>query len=164
MTIICWDGTTLAADRRATSGGFNAYTAPKIFRAPDGSLYGTCGDCDAGAVLRRWFLGGADPAAWPTITQHDKDRWGTLLVIRPDASIELYLQEPHALLPDKGPIAIGSGRECGMTAMLMGASAAEAVAVTCRVRNDCGDATDTLRLADVQPPNPVSMYPSWPEW
>lgn len=67
MTVIAWDGSALAADKRAVSGGGIARACTKIERH-GGSLLGITGDWDTGAEMREWFKAGALPAphAQPT--------------------------------------------------------------------------------------------------
>lgn len=47
MSVIVWDGETLAADRQATCAGLR-YTAQKIGRLEDGSLLAWTGQQDTG--------------------------------------------------------------------------------------------------------------------
>lgn len=54
MTVIAWDGQTLAADKRAVSGGGIARTVTKIMRHDD-ALLAITGDWDAGAEMRAWL-------------------------------------------------------------------------------------------------------------
>lgn len=63
MTVIAWDGCTLAADKRASSGGI-ARTVTKIERH-EGCLIAMTGCWDTGAEMREWFKAGADPEKFP---------------------------------------------------------------------------------------------------
>lgn len=51
MTVIAWDGSALAADKRAVSGGGIARACTKIERHGS-SLLGITGDWDTGAEMR----------------------------------------------------------------------------------------------------------------
>jgi len=71
------------------------------------------------------------------------------VVIRPDKTILEY--ESHApypaMLEDKLFVA-GSGGEGALVAMLLGATAEEAVAVVCKVNLQCGNGITVLQLKE----------------
>ena len=143
MTVIAWDGTTLAADRRACMGSLVA-TTTKIFRVR-GCLVGYSGDACFGEEVLAWFRAGEDPATFPAC-QRDKDDYAVLLVIRPNGKVQRYERTPHPVSFDSRCHATGSGRDFAMAAMHLGLSAAEAVEVASKLACDCGDGFDTLRL------------------
>src|SRR5690606_19961363 len=63
MTVIAWDGKTLAADRQADRGGVKQPTQ-KIFRAGR-ALAGISGDLTLCRELLAWYSAGAVPANFP---------------------------------------------------------------------------------------------------
>ena len=63
MTVIAWDGKTLAADRRACLGNTHR-TIHKLHRMTD-CLCASAGESDAAQELIAWFEAGRDPAAFP---------------------------------------------------------------------------------------------------
>jgi 20S proteasome alpha/beta subunit len=142
LTIIVWDGMTLAADKRSVNSG-RATTVTKIFRVND-ALVGVTGDFARGLELVEWFKAGAVPSALPAF-QRSNDDYVPMLVVR-HSGVFLYEQ---ALIPfevEEPFFAIGSGRDCALTALHLGYSAREAVRITCELRTCCGNGIDTLEL------------------
>ncbi len=142
MTIIAWDGTTLAADKRAIYGDSAIRTTTKIFSI-DGALVGYAGQADVAEEVLTWFRSGRDPAAYPTI-QRDKDFWATVLVVWPDKEIWTYERTPSPVKFCPQTFAVGSGRDYAMTAMYLGKTAAEAVEIASLFDSSCGNGIDTL--------------------
>lgn len=143
MTCICWDGRTLAADKRACSGTtINIVT--KIHRCGD-VLVGTSGGLDFGQQMVKWVRDGRDPEKFPA-SQRNKDDWAPTLVIEADGSILSYEQTPIPIRWERKFAAIGSGREYALAALHLGKTAAEAVAVACEFDPGCGNGVDTLTL------------------
>lgn len=143
MTVIAWDGKTLAADKRATSGGL-ALTVTKIERSGPSTLLGHTGDCATGRELKAWWLAGAKPADFPASARKD-DSYATLIVITP-GKITYYNTGPYPLVLEQTFAAWGSGRDFALAAMHLGKDAREAVAVACVFQTDCGSGIDTLTL------------------
>lgn len=144
MTVIAWDGKTLAADKRMDCGGYPA-TVTKIIRAPNGALIGGSGDADVIAALKRWYCEGAERRDYPV----NKDADGCparLLVITPDGGVRLYLSGPDPVSTDGGMFAIGSGTDYALAAMHLGNDARRAVEVACALDTCCGNGIDTLTL------------------
>ncbi|MES2148609.1 MAG: hypothetical protein V4508_02340 [Pseudomonadota bacterium] len=146
MTVIAWDGKTLAADKRATSVG-NPATTTKIFRLKNGCLVGMCGDADAGRVLIDWFEVGAHPSTFPDNRDSDNRCRVVLLIITPDRKVH-QLQRTHRLVTFEDKFtAIGSGRDYALAAMHLGFDALKAVEVACALDVDCGNGIDLLEFA-----------------
>jgi 20S proteasome alpha/beta subunit len=144
MTVIAWDGRTLAADKRVTCNGYPA-TTTKITRAPDGALIGGAGDSDAIAVLRKWYMDGASPDAFPN-NGCDGDCRARLLVITPSGQVTMYLSEPVPITLDDKRFAIGSGADFALAALHLGHTARKAVEIACALDTGCGNGIDVLRL------------------
>lgn len=141
MSVIAWDGTTLAADKRMSNGTL-IRTTTKIFRARE-ALVGYTGDADCGEAMLAWFEAGANKAEFPE-TQRDKDLWAGLLVIWEDGTIWKYERTPHPLRLPPQQFAVGSGRDFALAAMHLGKSAAEAVEVAIHFDSGCGNGVDVL--------------------
>ena len=142
MTVIAWDGRTLAADKRATSGGGIARTCTKVQRH-GAALLGITGDWDVAMELREWFKAGADPAKFPA---RAKEGESTLIVIRPGGLIESYCSGPYPLVIEEQRCAWGSGRDYAEAAMYLGHDARKAVEVASHFQTDCGNGIDSLDL------------------
>lgn len=145
MTVIVWDGKTLAADKRSVTSGLVAKVT-KI-RKINGSLVAGAGDFSPIMAMMRWFEHGADPEKIPEC-QKDKDRYAYILVITPDKKIMRYEQDclPYEIEEEK--YAIGCGRDYALGAMAMGADAKRAVEIASMFDNGCGDGIDTLRIEE----------------
>ncbi len=149
MTVIAWDGKTLAADKRACLGGL-IRTTTKIFRAfdpvtSDGVLVGYGGDAACGEELLAWFKRGAKPEEYPPLRKPED--WARLLVIGRGGTICFYENTPYPVKFARGQaFAIGSGRDFALAAMQCGKTAQEAVEVATVFDNGCGNGVDTLEF------------------
>ena len=147
MTIIVWDGKTLAADRQMTSGYVKA-GALKITKCVNtGRLIGASGNWNASVAMINWVLAGEDITKFPP-SQNDKDDWARVLIIEPDKSIWEYERYPvrTRTFPLSTFHAIGSGREVAYGALEMGADAVTAVQIASKYVEGCGCGVDTLTL------------------
>jgi hypothetical protein len=142
MTVIAWDGKTLAADKQSTSNGMRR-TTTKIFRVRDG-LIALTGDGGHGSALREWFMGDRDLANWPKPTSDDCghiihfSRGGVLVYNGAGVGTGEPVEDPF--------IAFGAGRDYAMAAMHLGCDAHRAVEVACVFDTGCGMGIDTLEL------------------
>lgn len=143
MTVIAWDGHTLAADRRAVSGGGIARTVTKIERWGHEMLAVT-GQLDVGSELREWYKAGASPKDFP---QSAREADATLIVISRHGGIREYVSGPYPMLIDGQKAAWGSGRDYAEAAMHLGHDAVKGVEVACAFQTDCGGGIDTLTLS-----------------
>lgn len=149
MTVIAWDGKTLAADKRGTVAGM-AYTVTKIHRVPGGLVAFSGGGAHA-AELLRWFQGDRNPATYPR--REDDEGAGTVLV---DQAGQVFMYAAASPFPEQieSPFfARGCGRDYAMAAMHLGCDARRAVEVACVFDVGCGNGIDTLTLESQQPNN-----------
>ena len=142
MTIIAWDGKTLAADRRAVCSSFKGGETTKI-HTWDGGLCGFSGDMDTGVTLLDWLLTGADPKQYPELQESDPS---SLLVIYNDGQVAQFGRSPVPMLFANPYHAIGSGAKYALAAMYLGKKAKQAVEVACALDVYCGNGIDTLTL------------------
>lgn len=143
MTVIAWDGQTLAADKRSTMGSL-IRSCTKIFKH-NGELLGYAGSAAFGEHMLDWYKNGADPKDFP-IGQRDKDDCVDLLVIKADGSIQQFQRTPFPIAYTDHTFAIGSGRDFALAAMALGCNATAAVELTCTLDCACGNGVDTLTL------------------
>ncbi|MES2352088.1 MAG: hypothetical protein V4641_31350 [Pseudomonadota bacterium] len=147
MTVIVWDGKTLAADKRCSYGGMNC-TVTKIFRV-GALLVGGSGDVPYIQAMVDWVRRGRNVADYP-VDQRDKDNWQPIIVIEPSGKAMMYERTPYPIIYDDTVMVLGSGREYARAALYMGATAAEAVAVTSALDVNCGNGIDTLRIENTE--------------
>lgn len=145
MTVIAFDGKTLAADRQSTSGDCMAYTVRKIARTPDGCLIAACGDAAHAGQLMRWAMGGF---SGPFPAAPSREAYADLWCVQPDGAIRKYENSPEPSHYLDTMFVAGCGREAAMGAMVMGADARRAVEVACEVNIHCGMGIDTLSLEE----------------
>ncbi|MRW82888.1 hypothetical protein GJ698_02135 [Pseudoduganella sp. FT26W] len=145
MTIIAWDGKTLAADKQSTCAGHGS-TVTKIFRTTFG-LVGFAGKASHARALLVWFNSGAILERWPV--SPDRDNWADAIVICPNGEVREYVGNGggHYELVEDNFCAMGGGRDYALAAMFLGKSAKEAVEVACALDITCGKGIDTLELA-----------------
>jgi len=142
MTVIAWDGKTLAADKRATNCGM-AYTVTKVHRLPDGLVAFSGGAGHAGELLN-WFLGSRDPATYP---RYKEDDGAGAFRVSEDGKIHIYCSaSPFPEIVEQPFFARGSGRDFALMAMHLGKSAQEAVELTSLFDSGCGNGVDALTL------------------
>lgn len=142
MTVIAWDGKTLAADKRGTVAGL-AYAVTKIHRLADGLVAFSGGGAHA-AELLNWFHGARNPETYPRC---DDDGGAGALHIGEGGKIRMYsANNPFPELIESPFFARGSGRDYAMAALHLGCDAKRAVEVACALDICCGNGIDTLEL------------------
>lgn len=149
MTVIAWDGTTLAADKRASNSGL-ARTVTKIRRARNGALMGCTGDLHAGEELMAWYDSGRAPEAYPASQKDLTDDLTTLVVIERGPVITTYGRHGARAVFEEKTYASGCGRDYAIAAMHYGKDARDAVALACLFDVGCGNGIDTLTLEQDQ--------------
>lgn len=143
MTVIAWDGKTLAADKQM--GADFPRRTTKIRRSKKGELLGVAGFMDRGIILMDWWEAGADPAKFPAF-QADEKKSCSMLIIKPDRTLWYVFEEPVAILVEEPFHSIGSGRDFAAATMYLGHDARKAVEVASALCGYCGFGIDTLEL------------------
>jgi 20S proteasome alpha/beta subunit len=143
MTTIVTDGKSIAADGQSTAGDMVTNTScQKLTRLPDGSIVGGCGELSA---MRRAINCLHSPDA------HPDDLTGEFTLVRlfPNGRVATY--EGCLFASDlPAPVAIGSGREFAMGAMLAGKSPKDAVEIACQ--RDIYSGGDVVVMEPTHPP------------
>lgn len=128
MTVIATDGESMAGDSLTTaSGQIVAYRA-KVVQFADGRIAGACGDTTECRKLMRWLEHGGDK---PTVGD------AYAIVLNTDGSVE-YWDKEFEPLPYVIPMAIGSGGDLAIGAMLAGADPERAVKLAMERDRHCG--------------------------
>jgi hypothetical protein len=151
MTVIVWDGTTMVADRLARAGD-HIRTCTKIAKW-NGHLMAGAGNLSLCLEMMDWFRHGADPKRFPDRQKTDDcvDFW----VVCPDRSLLKWDEGPEPMRFDDMTFTDGSGCAYAAGAMAMGATAVQAVLITCDLTAGCGKGYDSLTLDG--PDEPVSV-------
>lgn len=146
MTVIVWDGNTMAADKQITIGSLKL-AGTKIFKINE-CLVGFSGDFDFAQSMKFWFENGGQPEKYPA-NQSDETRWVGMLVVTPELKVYKYERSPYPMdMTEAGVYAFGSGREFALGAIAMGADAIKAVQVASRYDTGCGFGVDVLRIGE----------------
>lgn len=148
MTVIVWDGATLASDKRATQSEM-ARTVTKC-RVIRGHLCAVAGDWDLSQEVFEWFKRGAKPAEIPPFFRSKED-WVAFVVITPEKRVLKYERSPYPMdfteaVKSDGWFVFGSGRDFAVGALAMGASPEEAVRIASKYCTTCGNGVDVLHL------------------
>ena len=141
MTVIAWDGVSMAADRIGEF--FCTRTVRTKIRRIGDTLVGCAGEARASEAVCAWLESGADPEKFPKIAEQDK---ANLLVAGP-RGLYLYENSPFPMRLENSFFAIGSGGEVAMTVMHLGMDARRAVEVACELAVGCGGGVDELKIA-----------------
>lgn len=141
MTVIAFDGQTLASDKRAVTGKCKVASIKKIHKLRDGSYAAISGTTFAGMILIDWINRGAKIDDYPI--EDDVDV--SIIVVTPQGVLYQY-DGPIALKLDTPFYAIGSGREYALAAMYLGCDARQAVEVANALDQGCGNGVDSVTL------------------
>ena len=146
MTVVAWDGKTLAADKQNTNAGF-AGTVTKIYRVP-GGIVGFTGNEGHAMALLSWFEGGRDPEKWP---KKGGETCASAIFATSDG-LFIYSGEdgPHAARNQSKFDAWGCGYAYALAAMHLGHDARSAVEVACALDVNCGMGIDAMTLESSQ--------------
>lgn len=127
MTVLVWDGISLATDRQANDGSAK-WESDKAWYVSDKNTGKVCivsgvGLLDDIIKLREWYREGALPKAFPELTKKSSQ----LIVIHRDTGLWLYDGVPHPVHYGHNLHAFGHGKDFAYGALAMGATAKEAV-------------------------------------
>jgi len=142
MTVIAWDGKTLAADRQGTSGNL-IRKVTKIDRMGN-NLVAFAGDLVYGHMLMHWMRGGGEPADWPK--QPGEENWCALTVVTRVCILHYCGVHIPAVFPLGVHFADGVGRDFALGAMAAGADARRAVEIASELDTSCGGGVDAYEL------------------
>lgn len=138
MTVIAWDGKTLAADKMATFGGTPVPTT-KIFQI-GAELIGCSGLVSECLQFVEWYRKGEPADSKPVF----EEGFSALVV----QNGKLYKYE-RQLVPLHLPVPVwgaGSGADYAIGAMAAGKTAVEAVEIACRFDVNCGLGVDSFTV------------------
>lgn len=140
MTVIVWDGCTLAADKRSTFGQA-PITTTKIRRVREGKhLIGAAGSTAKCRGMVDWYDKGAEPSTYKDFGD------AQLLVVDEFGQAWMYDEAPWPVALGDAKVAIGSGMGEALVALACGKTAAEAVELVNRFNTTCGNGIDVLTL------------------
>lgn len=139
MTVIAFDGETLAADRRHTTSGDILLEPREKLRKSSLGAVAACG-----LVSSR----DADIALLEAVASGVRDNLeydGSAMVML--TSGQCFIVQGKSALWIQKPAALGSGYEVALGAMAAGKTAEEAVHIACQLVVSCGDGVDVYSPA-----------------
>jgi len=144
MSVIAWDGKTIAADKSSTCCEMRA-PVTKILRLKSGDVVAWTGGQEQGMALAEWYENGADRTTWPEFQKGDD--W-TRLIVASKAGVFEFERLPFPQKIESPFRAWGSGRDFAMGAMAMGADASTAVIVATTYNIHCGCGLDAFDIVE----------------
>lgn len=142
MTVIAWDGKTLAADHMMEMHG-GKFPVNKLHRLESGSLMGGAGDLPRVYEMQNWISDGCKPGE---LRQPVGDVYARVLLVKPDGTALMFANNEYPIHILRPFVAIGSGQDYAITAMHLGHNAEAAVAIASELCASCGMGIDTLEL------------------
>ena len=119
MTVVAWDGISIAADRQG--GGSSRFACAKLFPQLDGRVIAGAGVFVMVNSLVKWIAAGADPLDYPA-QPPGLDLEASVLEVAPSGRATVYeagCTSGFNLLPGHA-YALGSGRDFALAAMHLG--------------------------------------------
>lgn len=144
MTVIAWDGRTLAGDRQSTFGAARSSTT-KVRRLRNGFLFGAAGNSATCREMGAWIESGCRPDAFPQ-AQRAHDTYADCIVIDKHRQCWAYQMSPTPVLIESRFFAFGAGSDFAMAAMHLGHRARVAVEVAIALCPSCGGEIDEIDL------------------
>lgn len=142
MTVVAWDGVTLAADKQTSDVGLRLKTT-KAVRIGNLLVAGS-GDAHRIREMHEWVAGGRKKEDLPSF-QRDSGTSVNLMVIEAGRILHYGTSHLPLVIEDKFS-AMGSGRDYALAAMYLGKTAKEAVEVAIHFETGCGNGVDVLEL------------------
>lgn len=145
ITVIAFDGKTIAADGMSLSGTLRKNMSLKKLVVIDGICLSGVGFASEIEHFIAWWRAGQDKDKFPIVTPHES----LMLVIYPDGRVQEYdgQSTPVAV---RVPMAWGAGRTYALGAMLAGGDARRAVEIACELDNECGGETQVITLDELK--------------
>lgn len=145
MTIIAWDGRSVAADTLATAGGYrDPMPAKKLARRGE-CVYAIAGWSAWFEAWIKWHEDGANPHCVPPSGVAADDS-GNFLIFAEGRAFSCSAKMPY-LRESGAPDAWGSGCDFAIGAMRNGADARRAVEIAIECTPSCGGSVDVIEMA-----------------
>jgi ATP-dependent protease HslVU (ClpYQ) peptidase subunit len=138
MTTIAFSEGQMAADTQVTCGDLQ-YRATKLVRLPCGGVAGACGLLSEALKAFEWLKTGKG--------KPPKLKATSVLAAYADGRVGVYEDKDWLLLRLSGPVAVGSGAQAAMAAMVhFRASAADAVKAAAAVDPSTSEPVEVMRI------------------
>lgn len=141
MTVIAWDGRTIACDSQANDNGVKVHTV-KLVRIKS-AWTAVSGSIRMGIAMRHWLA--SDGAEFPEVGERDE---GTRLIVFSPEVVNVYEGVKYPSEYTDKIMAWGCGSHIAIGAMGHGADAVEAVRIACKYEVDCGGDVLSAEIGD----------------
>lgn len=150
MTVICYDGKSLVADKQATMGNIK-FAVTKIVKVGDWAI-GMAGTATDSLKFIEWFKSSISKSKVKVEYPFDDDDTGDfqILCVNIKTKEVRYYDDTGNGTPvivKQNYFAIGSGCQFALTALFLGKTAKEAVEITSALCPDCGEGLDVIELS-----------------
>lgn len=145
MTVVVWDGKTMAADKRGVIAGAH-YAVTKLVRLGDSKIAGISGHLGHGLAVCAWLSGDRDAAKYPPAMEGNESY---VLLAHRGGLLERFERGPHPIVVADRYHVLGGARDFALAALHLGCDARRAVEVTCALSSECGNGIDTLAFDEV---------------
>jgi len=142
MTVIAWDGTTLAADKQMSCGNTTSIVTKICYVPEHRAIVGACGSIAQLQEFLAWFKNGQKIDNYPK-NMNNKDEFASGIAIKDDCAY-LYQESPYPTYIESPFFAIGSGRDFAIAAMHCGKTAKEAVEIASLYDAYCENGVDEI--------------------
>ena len=144
MTVIVWDGSTLATDTAANDGNSQWYSPKAWYHVVEEGpvILAGAGPLHSILAMREWFLDGRKRDAFPVIqTTHPCH----FIVVNKGG---LYRYEDHPLPIEHGrnQCAFGEGKDFAYGALAMGATSQQSVTIANQFSTHCGMSVEVFEI------------------
>jgi hypothetical protein len=149
MTVIAYDGTTIAADSLRTYGNERCLWPARKLHFRHRLIYALCGAASLTDAVIGWYQHGAKYKEMPVSADPKEYDW-SLWVIDPRepdkfTSIQSVCGYPSIAHP---PFAMGTGADYATGALAAGKGAIQAVQVAIKLEIHCGPPVQSIDIAD----------------
>lgn len=142
MSVVVWDGRSLALDRGGTDGA-TLFELDKYWEV-GGEVITGVGDYGSITALRDWYTLHVGGRGFPSLL-HPAE----LIVVQRDVGLRRYEHiSASPIAHGFNKCAFGSGRDFAYGALAMGATAEQAAEVACRYSISCGHGVKVFHLVD----------------
>lgn len=149
MTVMAWDGRTLAADRSSNFGNQKVPTT-KVFRGvlPNGTRFiaAAAGNTVRCHEIQEWIAAGSPKDTIPDFQKSTADACDVIVVEEGNKFPLLYQNSHIPVRIETEKFGFGSGGDFAQGALMAGATARQAVEMACEWQGGCGFGVDALEF------------------
>lgn len=140
MSVIVWDGKTLAVDRGINDGHVSV-PVNKSWQLDNGVIIAGVGSVYDIFLMKAWVIEGRNSARFPKVSPQSH-----FVIVSPVSGLQRYSAEPIAISHRFHPVALGSGRDFAYGALAVGATAKQAAEAAAKYCVTCSPEIDVYEI------------------